>query len=208
MTNDGVLAIWNDCKPGAEADYEAWYKAEHLPERLGVPGFLTGRRYQAIKGSAPEYFTFYTLTSPEVISSALYRRRVENPTPDTTRIMTDVFLNMNRTVCRVVETAGRGHGAFAVTLALSDGLAAQGVASDMAASAGVQRAELWEAVDLGEAVSREQSIRGADDSIGACLLVETLREADALQVASRLSSDLKIDAGVYRLLCELRADEV
>ena len=40
----GILAIFNDCHTGREAEFEAWFQGEHLLERLGVPGFLFGRR--------------------------------------------------------------------------------------------------------------------------------------------------------------------
>ena len=36
----GILAIWNDCRAGREAEFEAWFQGEHLLERLAVPGFL------------------------------------------------------------------------------------------------------------------------------------------------------------------------
>ena len=58
MGNDGRLTLWNDCAIGHEAEYEAWYQGEHLIERLGVPGFMRDRCYQAIE-AAPEYFTYH-----------------------------------------------------------------------------------------------------------------------------------------------------
>jgi hypothetical protein len=54
----GILAIFNDCRPGREAEFEAWFQGEHLIERLAVPSFLFGRRHKAIAG-APGYFNFY-----------------------------------------------------------------------------------------------------------------------------------------------------
>ena len=42
-SDHGILAIWHDCAPGREAEFEAWYQQEHLIERLAVPGFLFGR---------------------------------------------------------------------------------------------------------------------------------------------------------------------
>ena len=47
----GILAIFNDCRAGREAEFEAWFQGEHLLERLAVPGFLFGRRHQAISGA-------------------------------------------------------------------------------------------------------------------------------------------------------------
>ncbi|GIR54406.1 MAG: hypothetical protein CM15mP62_18770 [Rhodospirillaceae bacterium] len=49
MYGSGVLAIWNDCAVGSEETYEKWYQTEHLPERLSIPGFKNGRRYQALR---------------------------------------------------------------------------------------------------------------------------------------------------------------
>ena len=101
----GILAIWNDVKPGREADFETWFQSEHLAERLAVPGFQFGRRHEAISG-APRFFVFYVTDGPEVLTSEPYCDRVDNPTPMTRMIMSEVFLNMNRTVCRRVARRG------------------------------------------------------------------------------------------------------
>ncbi|MGD8477411.1 MAG: hypothetical protein PVI98_09690, partial [Burkholderiales bacterium] len=65
---EGVLAIWNDCLPEVEKQYEDWYMHQHLPERVGVPGFRIGRRYQAL-AAEPRYFTYYDTDTPEVLWS-------------------------------------------------------------------------------------------------------------------------------------------
>ena len=101
----GILAIFNDCRAGREAEFEAWFQGEHLIERLAVPGFLFGRRHKAIAGT-PGYFNFYMVETPEVLTSKPYLERLDNPTPMTRTIMSEVFVNMNRTVCR--RTARRG----------------------------------------------------------------------------------------------------
>jgi hypothetical protein len=109
----GILAIWNDCRAGREDD--AWFQGEHLLERLAVPGFLFGRRHQAISGSAG-YFNFYLVESPDVLTSKPYLERLDNPTPKTKRIMSEVFINMNRTVCSRIVRCGGFRGAYAVTV--------------------------------------------------------------------------------------------
>ena len=58
LLGSGVLAIWNGVAPGYEAEFVEWHVKEHIPERVGVPGFLRGRRYVAVDG-APAYFNFY-----------------------------------------------------------------------------------------------------------------------------------------------------
>jgi hypothetical protein len=94
----GILAIWNDAAPGRDADLNLWFQNEHLEERLGVPGFLYGRRHQAISGACG-YFNFYLVQSPAVLTSPAYLERLNNPTPMTKMIMSEVFKNMNRTLC-------------------------------------------------------------------------------------------------------------
>ena len=79
MHGSGVLAVWNDCAVGSEETYEKWYQTEHLPERLSIPGFKNGRRYQALRGS-PKYFTWYEVDTPSVLRSAEYVDRLSNPT--------------------------------------------------------------------------------------------------------------------------------
>ena len=70
-----------------------------------MPGFLFGRRHQAISGSAG-YFNFYLVETPAVLTSKPYLERLDNPTPMTKKIMSEVFINMNRTVCH--RTLRRG----------------------------------------------------------------------------------------------------
>jgi len=53
----------------------------------------------------------------------------------------------------------------------------------------------------------EERLRGGDRKIEACLLVETLRVADAERIAPGLTAEFpQTQIGVYRLLCEIRAD--
>lgn len=124
----GILAVWNDCKPGEEDAYERWYLGEHLPERLSIPGFRWGRRYRRLAGAShalPEYMTYYEVDTPNVLTSDAYLARVNDPTPETHRIMTDVFLNMNRTICRRSGGAGYVRTTFTVA-AVAMGAAAAG----------------------------------------------------------------------------------
>jgi hypothetical protein len=207
MTQQGILAIWNDCRAGREAEFEAWFQGEHLMERLAVPGFLFGRRHQAISGSAG-YFNFYLVESPEVLTSKPYLERLDNPTPMTRRIMSEVFLNMNRTVCRRTARCGSFRGAYTVTLRFNeppDFGALTPLAETMAQDASVASSEIWTAVDpAGMPVSMEEKLRGGDKKIKACLMVDTLRHDDAEKLGARLSRQFSgAEVGVFRVLCQL-----
>jgi hypothetical protein len=41
----GLLVVRISVAPGAEDELNAWYDQEHVPEKLGIPGFLSVRRY-------------------------------------------------------------------------------------------------------------------------------------------------------------------
>ena len=203
----GILAIWNDCREGREAEFEAWFQGEHLLERLAVPGFLFGRRHQAISGTAG-YFNFYLVESPAVLTSKPYLERLDSPTPMTKRIMSEVFLNMNRTVCRRTVRRGGFRGAYTVTIRF-------GVQPDETElhrqldialhDTAVASGEIWIALDpAGMPVSMEEKLRGGDRKIKGALIVDTLRQRDAELLAEKLAREYPAgDVGVFRVLCQL-----
>jgi hypothetical protein len=211
MTNTaqpGILALWNDCREGSEAEYEAWYRGEHLRERVGLPGFRFGRRLTALNDSSPRYFSYYETRSPDVLHSPVYLERGANPTPMTRHIMTNDFCNMSRTVCRRVATEGWINGPFAVTIRANAGQ----LAALQAAWKGLSnlpdrlRAELWlSAENPDEAPSVEESIRGRDAKIAGCCLVNFSDEAQAkaAAVAARKLLGPDVTIGTYRLFCAL-----
>lgn len=116
LLGSGVLAIWNGMLAGAEADFLAWHMREHIPERVGVPGFLRGRRYVAAEGH-PAYFNFYEAETPAIFASAAYQARLNDPTPWTKRVVAG-FTDTSRTPCEVVASAGRGEGGWIETIRL------------------------------------------------------------------------------------------
>jgi hypothetical protein len=116
----GVLAVWNDVDRDNEAEFNEWYIRQHVPERVGVPGFRNGRRHLALSSAdpgCPRNFTFYEVDDLAILRSAPYVQRLDNPTPWTQRTM-PWFLNMNRTACQIRISSGAGHGAFAGTMQL------------------------------------------------------------------------------------------
>ena len=202
----GILAIWNDVNPGRDADFDRWFQSEHLVERLGVPGFLFGRRHEAISGTN-RYFNFYVVEGPEVLTSKAYLERLDNPTPMTRMIMSEVFINMNRTICRRVVRRGDFCGSYAVTVRFNEAPDEMALTARMDALVkdhAVAAAELWTAADVGGPVSMEEKLRGGDRKIKACLMVDTLRQAPAEALGAALAKDFpQAEVGVYRVLCQL-----
>jgi hypothetical protein len=207
----GILAIWNDCLPEVEKEYEDWYMNQHLPERVGVPGFRIGRRYDAL-AAEPRYFTFYDTDTPEVLWSDAYRQRLANPTVETAEIM-KYFRNMSRTACRRVSQTGHFVAGCAVTVRLErlpeDATQLQEALMN---SNGITGAEMWEAVEVpGSEDTVEAKYRiSRDETIGAAMIFHVMREQDALDASDILSRAFGDQAriGAYQLLCELRAESL
>jgi len=207
MNEPGILAIFNDVRPGREPEFEEWFQGEHLLERLAVPGFLFGRRHQAISGSCG-YFNFYLVESPAVLTSKTYLERLDNPTPMTKKVMSDIFINMNRTVCRRTVRRGGFRGAYAVTVrfnAAPDEAAVKAALDAMTADSKAAGGEIWIALDpKGMPVSGEEKLRGGDKKIAGCLMIDTLRQSDAEAVGTDMAGKFPdSDVGVFRVLCQL-----
>jgi hypothetical protein len=212
MDRPGILAIFNDCRPGREAEFEQWFQGEHLLERLAVPGFVFGRRHQAISGSCG-YFNFYLVESPDVLTSKPYLARLDNPTPMTKKVMSEIFVNMNRTVCRRTLRKGGFRGAYAVTVrfnAAPDEGALAVTLDALVADTAVAGGEIWIALDAkGMPVSQEEKLRGGDKKIAGGLMIDTLRQGDAEKIAGELGKQFPgTDVGVFRVLCQLGRGDV
>jgi hypothetical protein len=115
ILGQGIVAIWNGIAPEGREHFYEWHNREHMPERVGIPGFLRGRRYIAIYGH-PEYFTLYEAQSPEVLSSQDYFNRLNNPTPWTKDVVTKYFRDTSRGVCRMKFSQSCGDGGYMLTL--------------------------------------------------------------------------------------------
>lgn len=110
----GVVAIWHDLLPEAKDAFYEWHNREHMPERVGIPGFRRGRRYIATSGT-PEYFNLYEADSPEVLGGVDYLTRLNHPTPWTKEVVAS-FRNVARGICRVLYSTGVGQGGTMLTL--------------------------------------------------------------------------------------------
>src|SRR5262245_60940322 len=110
LLGKGLLAIWNGITDAGETEFVKWHVREHIPERVGLPGFLRGRRYVAHDGR-PKYFNFYETETPQTLSSPAYRARLNDPTPWTQAVVKE-FRDTSRTICEVVASRGLGEGAW------------------------------------------------------------------------------------------------
>lgn len=85
----GLLMVWADVPASKEDEFNRWYNEEHVPERLAIPGFLAGARYEAVKGG-PKHLACYELTSVAVLESPAYKQVQTHPTEWTRRCSPEV----------------------------------------------------------------------------------------------------------------------
>jgi hypothetical protein len=112
------LALWHDIADAGEAEYNIWHTRQHMPERLGVPGFLVGRRAIDWNLKHQRWFTLYETKTLETLSSEEYRVRLNNPTHWSKRTQPN-FLNFAHCACITSASVGRGTGGALATIRLS-----------------------------------------------------------------------------------------
>ena len=115
MKGTGLLLLWNDIEPQIDAEYNRWHSMEHVPERVGVPGILAGRRYARVEEGAQRYLSIYELESTAVLSDPAYLSLVDGPTPWSRRMRVH-FANVTRIACHRLASAGAGMGAVLATI--------------------------------------------------------------------------------------------
>ncbi len=113
-TGSAFLALWNDVEESRDADYNRWHCDEHVPERVSIPGILSGRRYVADDAATHRYFTLYDLDNLETLGTPAYRAVVEQPTA-WSRAMRPDLRNFLRQPCRPLVRIGHGPTALAAT---------------------------------------------------------------------------------------------
>ena len=88
MANKGFLLVFMHPPPAFEEEFNAWYDSEHIPERLAVPGILTGLRYMNVQGGTPRYMAMYDLAHESVMLSPEYLRVAHDRSSPWTRRVT------------------------------------------------------------------------------------------------------------------------
>jgi hypothetical protein len=73
MSNKGFLLVTMQPPPAFEEEFNAWYDTEHVPERVAVAGFESGRRYVCIEGH-PKYLAMYDMVNEDVLETEDYKR--------------------------------------------------------------------------------------------------------------------------------------
>lgn len=114
LCGEGIIAIWNGIVAEGLDNFYEWHNREHMPERVGIPGFRRGRRYIAEWGS-PAYFTLYEADTLQTLQGQDYLTRLNHPTDWTKRSVRD-FRDVSRAIQKVLWSSGPGMGGYLLTL--------------------------------------------------------------------------------------------
>ncbi len=101
----GLLVIWGDVDPDYRIEYQKWHNCQHMTERVSIPGFHVGRRYQGI-GEAPEFLMYYETENSKVLASEPYLHCQNNPTPWTKEAIAHLK-NIVRAIYSLVSSFGK-----------------------------------------------------------------------------------------------------
>lgn len=210
MPKRAELSVRTDVDPAFETDFNAWYDREHMEERVAIPGFRWGRRYQTLDGGPGRYLALYQTESLGTFTSEPYRAAFGNQTAWSIASL-GRMRNPSRRVSTVEHETGSGIGAALAVIEL--GLAVpQGVSKVME---GVQALPgvISQRVLLPDATLSTPLPAEAKEGrvMVAFLLIEANSEQVVRQACVEALKSLSLPlsaAACFRLLWEMRAEDL
>lgn len=112
----GILFVWTSVDPEHEPDFNRWYDREHVEERVRIPGFVSGTRYQSVHGPR-KYLGLYRTVSLAAFQTPDYFKAFGQQTPWSLANLERMRDPMRR-VCAIEAEAGAGTGAWLAVLRL------------------------------------------------------------------------------------------
>lgn len=177
LCGEGALVLNFDVAPEALVEHDHWHTKEHMPERVSIPGFVRGTRWIA-EGGSPRYLVIYEVRGVDVLTSADYLRRLNNPSAWTSKTMAHMR-GMRRGFCRVVGSVGAGLGRALLQIHCSPAEGRRQELSDwllgdalpgIAEAPGFASAHVLESA-ITPPMTDEQRIRGKDAGVDTVVIV-------------------------------------
>jgi hypothetical protein len=203
LLGTAAVAMWWNVTPAHRAEFEDWHSHEHFPERLSIPGFRRGSRWESAAGG-DAFFVMYELERYETLTSPHYLERLNAPTPWSMKMMPH-HRNMVRSQCRIAASHGGGVGQAMLTLRLSPAAGKADVLrasldrtlSGMPSLPGVTGAHLLITQTPEIPATAEQQIRGGPDAAADWIALVSGYDADAVEraAAAELGAEALARAG-------------
>jgi hypothetical protein len=98
MELDMTAVLFSEMTPAPEweGDFNEWYNTEHIPLRMGAPGFTSAQRYRANEG--PAYLAVYEMETAGALKTPEYQVIKGQPSAVTKRMLSDVS-GFTRYIC-------------------------------------------------------------------------------------------------------------
>lgn len=118
LLGKAAVAIYSNYPAEYREEHSRFHSYEHLLERVSTPGFLRGRRCNALGSQSPSVFALYEVSDRDVTVQGPYIDKLNNPTAWTARLR-PLADYASRTLCEVVSSTGWGTGSHVLTVRFS-----------------------------------------------------------------------------------------
>lgn len=199
----GLMAFWANIAVEHQPAYQRWHNAEHIPERVSIPGFVRGLRYRSVQDET-RFLMYYETEGPEVLTSEAYLSALNRPT-ERTRAALKWFRNPMRNVYALSATWGHRPRSAAPIVAAAR-FAERTVWTDRVEPSvpleiplalhgcGTRRFRVYRLDPAGSGMrTSEASLHGARSGLSGGLL---LLESDDLQLLDSSTAWASLDAAV------------
>lgn len=115
---NGLLFVYAEPGPVPEAEFNDWYDNEHVPARLGVPGFSNVCRFHAGDGQLPSWLATYEIAAG-VLDGAAYKALAMSASAREKSIMSSVSTLDRRVYEPLTDSAPDAGAAPPAVLAVS-----------------------------------------------------------------------------------------
>jgi hypothetical protein len=221
LLGKAAMLLGFDIEEAAIGEHDDWHTHEHLPERLSIPGFLRGTRWISVRGS-PRYAVIYEIEELETLSSEAYLKRLNHPTPWTSKMMTH-YRGMIRGLCSVERSHGLGTGHYALLVRFESAAHSAGpiewlddrVLPHLPSRPGLGSVHLLRGARSAE-MTTEQRMRGVDSNLDWALVVTgyelgALAELEHDELSARefhAHGCTNASTALYRTAYSVSADEL
>ncbi|HTE84656.1 MAG TPA: DUF4286 family protein [Dehalococcoidia bacterium] len=107
-----LMFVATDVDPQYEQAWNRWYDTRHVPQRQGLPGFQSARRFEVLQGTetSRKYLALYDLEGPEALETEAYLSLSREPIQNAEdREMLTHFRNRLRGIMsQISDTAAPG----------------------------------------------------------------------------------------------------
>ena len=211
-TLPGILFVWTSADPEHERDFNRWYDREHVEERVRIPGFVSGTRYQSVRGPR-KYLGLYRTVSLGAFQTPDYFKAFGQQTPWSLTNLQRMVDPMRR-VCAIEAETGMGTGAWLTVLRMgAPAIGQDAQAVDAMATLGTKLLQI-DGVIATRLLTPDANLSGplpAERKEGRVLdpifLIDASSESAAMAAANAASAALGLDAeqaAILQLSWQLR----